>query len=438
MSAAEQRQALARVRAGEDRGTVAAAYGVTRGTINKLWARAGSDPGAAPKGGPRVFTKKPWNPKHLPPLALLASLGGRLRVLAGQLDEFEQDCPPGVPLWRFPLLKRSVDELRTVHRELATKMGGEIVAKKSESAPAPTPPPTDWVLRELRTWVHRDVGSVGLTLESPSAGALAADEAAAEFSRFEARWKDEAKQLPEFWDARKARKDLDDAQQRREEVRQKLVAVEEQTLDLSAGALGRLAERRSSLEAQGKLLDARLPKLAEALAGARKAFSTAAGELRTRLRAEHLAAAVRRRDEAAAELAAGGRLGALLAAGLLGDALAVAGSRDSTAAEALALAEVPAVEQRGPTPAPPAVNPFAVPVWASPPPEFPRPAVTSTPAPPVTPPRPQEGWAAVTPEQAEKAKADQEKQRLVAEHAAAQRARQAAEAASAAAQEDLA
>jgi hypothetical protein len=207
------------------------------------------------------------------------------------------------------------------------------------------------------------------------------------------------------------------------------VAVAESTLDVSNGQLEALAEREASLQRQADLIGRRLPQLVEALAVARRAFSTAAGELRTSLRAEALATAVRRRDELARGLT-GQALADLLAAGLLGDALAVAGSRDATAAEALALAEVPALA----TPAPPAgplPDAFRVPVWASPPPEWPRPAAaaSTTPAGSVAlPEAATRGWSAVSEADAEKARADQEKMRLVAEHAAAQRARQQAEA----------
>jgi hypothetical protein len=75
-----------------------------------------------PKAAPAP-SKKVWSPAPWPPLCLLASLGGRLKVLSGQINELIDDSPSGMPTWRLGLLQRSVDELRTIHAVLSAKMG---------------------------------------------------------------------------------------------------------------------------------------------------------------------------------------------------------------------------------------------------------------------------------------------------------------------------
>jgi hypothetical protein len=301
---------------------------------------------------------------------------------------------------------------------------------------AKSSPPSPAQLVELRVWASRGEGCVSLSLSlPPPQGDTAAEQAQRAYADFEQAWKEQARQLPEHAAALAARQDLDAAQHRLQELRQELTACSEQTLDARNGSLERQAEREASLQRQADLIGRRLPKLVEAAAKARMAFSIAATGLRTRLRSECLTEARRDRDRLAAELAAGGRLDALLALGLAADAYALSGMHDSSAAESFTACEMPALEQPGPRPAAELPDALKPPWFAHRPAEWPRQPATSTPAPPVQPPQ---GWAAVSPEQAEQLRADQEKQRLVAEHAAQQRARQQAEAAAAAAQEDLA
>jgi hypothetical protein len=76
-----------------------------------------------PRMGEAPTRRKAWSPAPWPPLCLLASIGGRLKNLKDQFRELLDDSPPGLPTWRVEMILRSVNELRTIHAVLSTKMG---------------------------------------------------------------------------------------------------------------------------------------------------------------------------------------------------------------------------------------------------------------------------------------------------------------------------
>jgi hypothetical protein len=285
-----------------------------------------------------------------------------------------------------------------------------------------------WSVRSVESWVRGEECCLTVSLggQGGAAFARAAEKALADLN---ADFGEKARELPEHAAAVQARAALFAAQAKEVQLQDKLDQLQKTPLTFD-GDLVQHAREEAATREQLDVVRQRKPRLRTALAEATTALVNAAAELRQRLRLAAVSEAQQQRQDLASKLVDPADVARAVEAGVIVDTL----SRgfDEAVAHRLVGVLVPAVPDRGAPPAPPPVNPFAVPVWAAPPPEWPRQPASSTPAPEVRPPAPPDGWAPVTPEQAEKASEDERRRQAVAAHALAQRERQAREAAEAA------